>query len=163
MLQAFRTWFLDRTLTSKLVLIFSLPFLFLVVVTTFALLTFQEFEKVETLAKRSIHIKSQAIRYMDLLNAIQNGFRGYLLTGDRSFLTPYDESKGDIDLAGHELARLVQDFASQAQRDRAAKIQAVTRRLIQEKEWILAHERSREEGVTYINSGRGRELGSAIS
>ena len=158
-----RRWFLNRTLTSKLVLIFSLPFLFLAVVMTINMQTLQAFETAEELAKRSNQINGQAIRYMDLLNAMQNGFRGYLLTGDRSFLTPYDESKGDIDLAGHELARLVQDFASQAQRDRAAKIQAVTRRLIQEKEWILAHERSREEGVTYINSGRGRELASAIS
>jgi signal transduction histidine kinase len=163
MLHAIRTWFLDRTLTSKLVLIFSLPFLFLVVVTTFALLTFQEFEKVEALAKRSSHIKGQAIRYMDLLNAIQNGFRGYLLAGDRSFLTPYDESKGDIDLAGYELVGLVQDSPTQAQRDRAVKVQSFTRRLIQEKEWILAHKSSREEGVTYIKSGRGRELASAIS
>ena len=163
MLHAIRTWFLDRTLTSKLVLIFSLPFLFLVVVTTFALLTFQEFEKVEALAKRSIHIKSQAIRYMDLLNAIQNGFRGYLLTGDRSFLTPYDESKGDIDLAGHELVSLLPDSPTQAQRDRAVKVQSFTRRLIQEKEWILAHKRSREEGVSYIKSGRGRDRASAIS
>src|SRR5438132_10310252 len=137
MLHAIRTWFLDRTLTSKLVLIFSLPFLFLVVVTTFALLTFQEFEKVEALAKRSIHIKSQAIRYMDLLNAIQNGFRGYLLTGDRSFLTPYDESKGDIDLAGDELVGLLPDSPTQATSDRAVKVQSITSRLIQEMTHLL--------------------------
>ena len=160
---AIRAWFLNRTLTSKLVMIFALPFLFLVVVTTYALLTFQEFERAEELANRSSQIKSQAIYYMDLLNAIQNGFRGYLLTGDQSFLTPYDASKGNIDLAGLELARLVADSPSQAQRDRVAKVQAITRRLIQEKEGILAHGRSREEGVAYIRSGRGRELANAIS
>lgn len=163
MLHAIRTWFLNLTLTSKLVLIFSLPFLFLVVSTTITFRSFQEFEKADELAKRSSQIKSQAIRYMDLLNGIQNGFRGYLLTGDRSYLTPYDESKGDIDLAGHELIRLVQDSPSQAQRDRAANVQAITRRLIQEKEWILANERSREEGVSYIKSNWGRELAGAIS
>ena len=99
-----RRWFLNRTLTSKLVLIFSLPFLFLAVVMTINMQTLQAFETAEELAKRSNQVNGQAIRYMDLLNAMQNGFRGYLLTGDRSFLTPYDESKGDIDLAGHELA-----------------------------------------------------------
>src|SRR5256712_12538300 len=117
MLHAIRTWFLNRTLTSKLVLIFSLPFLFLVVVATFALLTFQEFEKAEALAKRSSQIKGQAIYFMDLLDSIQSEFRGYLLTGDRSFLVPYVESKGDIDLAGLELARLGQESPSQAERD----------------------------------------------
>jgi len=160
---AIRAWFLNRTLTSKLVMIFALPFLFLVVVTTYALLTFQEFERAEELANHSSQIKSQAVYYRDMLNSIQSGFRGYLLTGDRSFLAPYDASKGNIDLAGHELARLVADSPSQAQRDRVAKVQAITRRLIQEKEGILAHERSREEGVPYIRSGRGRELASAIS
>jgi signal transduction histidine kinase len=163
MLHAIRTWFLNRTLTSKLVLIFSLPFLFLVVVTTITLRTFQEFEKADELAKRSIQVRSQAIYYMDLLDSVQSEFRGYLLMGDRSFLVPYDESKGDIDLAGLELARLVQDSPSQAQRDRTAKVQAITRRLIQEKEWILAHKKSREEGVSYVKSGRGRELASDIS
>src|SRR5207249_7002808 len=101
--------------------------------------------------------------HQDLLNAIQCGFRDYLLTGELSFLAPYDASKGNIDLAGLELARLVADSPSQAQRDRVAKVQAITRRLIQEKEGILAHERSREEGVPSIRSGRGRELASAIS
>src|SRR3989442_729859 len=160
---AIRTWFLNRTLTSKLGLIFPLPFLVLVVVPTITLRTFQEFEKADELAKRSSQVRSEAIYYMDLLNSIQSEFRGYLLTGDRSFLVPYDESKGDIDLAGMELARLVQDSPSQAQRDRAAKVQAITRRLIQEKEWILTNERSREEGVSYVKSGRGRELANAIS
>src|SRR3989475_12872425 len=102
MLHAIRTLFLNRTLTSKLVLIFSLPFLFLVVVTTITLWTYQEVEKADELAKRSSQIMSQAIYYMDLLDSIQSEFRGYLLTGDRSFLVPYDESKGDIDLAGLE-------------------------------------------------------------
>jgi signal transduction histidine kinase len=163
MLHAIRTWFLNRSLTSKLVLIFSLPFLFLVVVTTMTLRAFQGFEKADELAKRSSQVRSQAIYYLDLLNSIQSEFRGYLITGDRSFLVPYDEYKGDIDLAGLELARLVEDSPSQAQRDRAAKLQAITRRLIQEKEWILTNERSREEGVSYVKNGRGHELASAIS
>jgi signal transduction histidine kinase len=162
MIHAFRTWFLNRTLTSKLVLIFSLPFLFLVVVTTLTLQAFNEFEHAAELTLRSNQIHSQAVHYMDLLNAIQTRFRGYLLTGDRSFLTPYVESKREIDLAGLELARLMQFSPSQAQRDRAAKVRAITQRLIEEKDWILAHARSREEGVSYIKSGGGRELASAI-
>src|SRR5438132_1258645 len=163
MMHAIRTWFLNRTLTSKLVLIFSLPFLFLVVVTTLTLQAFNEFEHAAELTLRSNQIHSQAVHYMDLLHAIQTRFRGYLLTGDRSFLTPYDESKREIDLAGLELARLMQFSPSQAQRDRAAKVRAITQRLIEEKDWILAHARSREEGVSYIKSGGGRELASAIS
>jgi len=160
-----RHWFLNRSLTGKLVLIFSPPFLFLALVTFSTLTLFHDFQAVEEEAARANQIKSQAIRYMDLLLSVQNGFRGYLLTRDRSFLAPYEESKGDIDLAGLELARLTQHSPSQAQRDRAAQIQAVTRQLIQEKEGIIARMESGlgDEGRAYIKSGRGRHLMDVLS
>ena len=160
-----RRWFLNLSLHSKLVLIFSIPFVFLVVVTISTLAAFRDFEKAEELAKRSNQTRSQAIYYLDLINSMQNSFRGYLLTGDRSFLTPYNESKGDLDLAGHELARLVQNSPSQSQRDRVANVQAITRRLVQEKDWIIARAESgfKDDGVAYIKSGRGRMLAEAIS
>ena len=160
-----RRWFLNLSLNGKLVLVFSLPFLFLILVTFSTLAAFRDFEKAEELAQRSSQIRSQAIYYLDLLNSMQNGFRGYLLTGDRSFLPLYNESKGDLDLAGHELARLVQHSPSQAQRDRVANVQAISRRLIQEKDWIIARVESglKDEGVAYIKSGRGRMLAEAIS
>jgi len=165
LMPSLRHWFLNRSLATKLVLVFSLPFLFLVVVTIFTLLAFQDFENAAQEAQRSNQIRSQVVYYMNLLNATQNGFRGYLLTGDRSILTPYEESKGDIDLAGLELARLVENSPSQVQRDRAARAQGITRRLIQEKDLIMARMESghRTDGIAYIKSGRGRELASAIA
>src|SRR2546427_7180883 len=84
MLHAIRTWFLNRTLTSKLVLIFFLPFLFLVVVTTFTLRTFQEFEKADELAKRSSQVRSQAIYYMDLLDSKQRDRKSTRLNSSHS-------------------------------------------------------------------------------
>lgn len=165
MLHPIRRWFLDRSLTSKLVLVFALPFLFLVVVTISTLGALRDFENAEELAQNSSQIRSQVVYFLDLLNSIQNEFRGYLLTGDRSFLIHYDESKGDLDLAGHELARRVQHSPSQAQRDRVANVQAITRRLIQEKDWIISRVESglRNEGVAYIRSGRGPTLADAIT
>ncbi len=165
MLSAIRAWFLDRTLTSKLVMIFSLPFLFLVVGATLTLQAFNEFEHAAELTMRSNHIRNQAVWYMDLLLAMQNGFRGYLITGDKAFLAPYAESKEDIDLAGLEFARLVQYSPAQAQRDRVAKVQSLTRRFVQEKEQILARMEAGESdaGVLYLKNGRGRELVGAVS
>src|SRR3989475_12980625 len=112
MMRSMRLWFLNRSLTSKLVLIFSLPFLFLVVVRIITLRTYQEDEKADEPAKRSSHIRSQAIYYMDLLDSIQSEFLGYLLTGDRSFLLPYVEYKVDTDPTCLELATLVHDSLS---------------------------------------------------
>src|SRR5437879_12958250 len=115
MMASMRRWFLNRSLTSKLVLIFSLPFLFLVVVTIITLRTYQEVEKADELAKRSSQIRSQAIYYMDLLDSIKSEFRVYLLTGDRSFLVTYVDSMEEIDLAGHEMDRLDKSLQSTQQ------------------------------------------------
>jgi len=164
-MRSLRRWFLDRSLTGKLILVFSLPFLFLVLVMVSTLAAFQDWESAEELVQRSDKIRGQAIYYLDLLNAVQSGFRGYLLTGDRSFLAPYDEAKGGLDVAGHELALLLQDSPSHAQRDRVADVQVLTSRLVQEKERIISRVEAgfKEEGVAYIKSGQGRTLGEAIS
>jgi len=164
-MHSLRHWFLNRSLTGKLVLVFSIPVLFLVIVSIQTLLVFEEFESAEHLVERSNQIRAQAVYDLELLYSIQNGFRGYLLTGDRSILAPYEKSKGDMDQAGRELARLLQDSPSQAQRARAAKVQAITQKFLQEKDSIIARIESghRDEGISYIKGGRGRELAAAIS
>jgi len=157
---AIRAWFLNRSLQGKLVLVFSIPLLFLVIVSVLTLLVFEEFESAEHLVVRSNQIRAQAVQYLELLYSLQNAFRGYVLTGDRAFLTPYNESKGDIDLVGLELARLVKDSPSQSQRDLVADVQTMTRRLIEEKDDIIGRTESgaRDKGVSYIKSGRGQDL-----
>ena len=160
MLHAIRTWFLNRTLTGKLVLIFSIPLLFLVIVSILTIMVFGEFESAEYLVMQSSQVRTQAVEYLELLYSLQNAFRGYVLTGDRAFLTPYNESKGVIDLAGLELAMLVKDSPSQSQRDLVSDVQTMTRRLIEEKDDIIARIESgaRDKGISYIKSGRGQDL-----
>ena len=165
MTRSIRRWFLDRSLTSKLVLVFSIPVLFLMIVSILTLLVFEEFESAEHLVERSNQVRAQAVYHLELLYSVQNAFRGYVLTGDQSFLTPYNESKGDIDLAGLELARLVKDSPSQSQRDLVVDVQTMTRRLIEETDDIIARIESgaRDKGVSYIKSGRGQDLAGMIS
>jgi len=165
MISGIRRWFYNLSLNGKLVLLFSIPLCFLVVISVLTFLAFGDFEQANALDKRSYQTRSQAKSYLEFLYSMQNGFRGYVLTEDRAFLNPYEESKEDIDLAGLELARLVENSPSQAQRDRVANVQAITRRLIQEKEWTIGRMGTghRDEAVAYIKSGRGRELGQAIA
>ena len=165
MMRSIRRWFLNRSLTGKLVLVFSIPVLFLVIVSIQTILVFEEFESAEHLVERSDQIQAQAVYHLELLYSMQNAFRGYLLTGDRAFLTPYNESKGDIDLAGLELARLVKDSPAQSQRDLVVDVQTMTRQLIGEKDGIIARieSGSRGDGIAYIKSGRGQDLVGMIS
>ncbi len=165
MTRSARTWFLNRSLTSKLVVIFSLPILFVVVVSAWTLTVFEEFDSAELLVLRSNHIRRQAVYYRELIASVQNAFRGYVISQDDSFLSRYDEYKSDLDLAGFELARLVQDSPLQSQRDLVANVQALTRSLIEEKDGVIAHLRSgaRDEAVSYIKRRRGQESVEVIS
>src|SRR6266581_3119032 len=159
MFSSVRHWFLNRSLNQKLILIFSLPVLFIVTVSASTVLVFKKFDAAEDLLERSILIRGQAIYYLETLYSAQNAFRGYLLTGDRAFLSRYNDAKGDIDLAGLELARLVKNSPVQAQRDMTASIQATTRRLIEEKDAVIARMGmgAQGEGPSYIKSGPGLE------
>ena len=164
-MHSLRHWFLNRLLASKLVLVFSIPVLFLVIVSIQTLLVFDEFESAERLVERSDQIQAQAVYHLERLYSMQNAFRGYVLTGDRAYLTPYNESKGNLDLAGLELARLVKDSPAQSQRDLVANVQTITRQLIGEIDDIIARVESgaREDGIAYIKSGKGQDLAGMIS
>ena len=63
------------------------------------------------------------------------------------------------------MARLVKDSPAQSQRDLVVDVQTMTRRLIGEKDDIIARIESgaREEGISYIKSGRGQNLAGMIS
>ena len=165
MITSLRRWFLDRSLNQKLVLIFSIPVLFLVTLSIFTVLVFKKFEAAEDLLERSVLIRGQAIYYLERLYFVQNAFRGYLLTGDRSFLSRYDDAKGDIDLAGLELARLVKDSPVRSQGDTVANIQTAIRQLLEEKDAVIARmgTGAHDEGLAYIKSGRGSDLVDRIS
>ena len=159
MFSSVRHWFLNRSLNQKLILIFSLPVLFIVTVSISTLVVFKEFDAAEDLLERSILIRGQAIYYLETLYSVQNAFRGYLLTGDPAYLSRYNDAKGDIDLAGLELARLLKDSPTQSRRDIAVSIQAMTRRLLEEKDAVIARIETgaQGEGHAYIKSGRGLE------
>ena len=165
MMRFLRHWFLNRSLTGKLILVFFIPMLFLVIVSIQAIGVFEEFESAGHLVERSDQVQAQAVSYLETLYSMQNAFRGYLLTGNRVFLDTYGESKGDIDLAGLELARLVKDSPAPSQRDLVADVQTTTRRLIEETGGVLARIQSgeRDAGVSYIQSGRGQDLVGMIS
>jgi signal transduction histidine kinase len=160
MTRAIRQWFLDRSLSTKLILVFSPPLLLLVGLSTLTLLTFDEFDSAERLVLRSNHIQAQTVSYRELVASMQNAFRGYVITGDKNFLALYQQYKGDLDLAGFELERLVKDSPLQSQRDLVVNAQTLTRILIKEKDRNVdrLHAGKRDEVVSYIKSRRGHEL-----
>jgi signal transduction histidine kinase/DNA-binding response OmpR family regulator/CHASE3 domain sensor protein len=87
---------------------------------------------------------------------MEAGMRGYLLSGDREFLSPYTDAKNKIDGEINALARTVEDNFSQLDR--------VRRMRTAQREWQLYAEeaiaqRAKNVDVTeLVKSGRGKVL-----
>ncbi|NVD96441.1 response regulator [Massilia sp. BJB1822] len=85
---------------------------------------------------------------------METGMRGFLLTGDESFLSPYKLARPKIDAALNVLAGLVKDNAQQV--DRIRNIQA------QQKQWegvaehMIATRRANGDYLSLVRSGRGK-------
>ncbi|WP_305823695.1 response regulator [Massilia brevitalea] len=91
-----------------------------------------------------------------LVSDMETGMRGYLLTGDESFLGPYVVAKPKVDAELENLSRLVNDNDSQVgrlQRVRAAQVEWV--RYSNE---MIERRRRNEDVIESIKSGRGKIL-----
>ena len=65
---------------------------------------------------RSRNLSVQALRYEKLVLDIENGVRGYALSGDKRFLTPYHDAKAALPAQKRLFASLASDQPVQAER-----------------------------------------------
>jgi signal transduction histidine kinase/DNA-binding response OmpR family regulator len=106
--------------------------------------------------EHSEHVIGRANAISRLSADMEAGMRGYLLSGDEEFLSPYLLAKPKMEAELNSLARLVDDNLSQ--RERVERIRAA------EKEWQLFAEdmivrRRREvDFIDAIKGGRGKSL-----
>jgi len=80
---------------------------------------------------------------------MESGMRGFLLTGDDAFLTPFVVARPRFDTASDMLSEIVADDATQVQRLRHIRSQ--------EKEWLRAADRliaARRQGGDYLGMAR---------
>lgn len=159
-----RQWFRNLSLTSKLIYVFSLPAVFLIAITLVTVSAVREFLSADLLVQQSERIMFQATHHLELLYATQDGFRGYVLTSDPSFLPPLRQSMDDLREAGVKLARLVEDAPSRSQVGLVARINEITGQYLEEITdafYRMQHEEP-TAGLSYIKSGKGPARGEAI-
>ncbi|AKU23479.1 response regulator [Massilia sp. NR 4-1] len=85
---------------------------------------------------------------------METGMRGFLLTGDESFLAPYKLARPKIDTALNVLAGLVKDNAQQVERVR--NIQAQQKQWEGVAEYMIATRRANGDYLSLVRSGRGK-------
>jgi CHASE3 domain sensor protein len=110
------------------------------------------------LVAHSISVRANAERVLGQVRDAETGQRGYLLTGDRRFLEPYEAALAAVPIETDSLRRLVRDNPEQIRR--ADEIRQVVADKLQElKTSIDAFNRSdRSAALAIVADGSGKAL-----
>jgi two-component sensor histidine kinase len=110
------------------------------------------------LVAHSISVRANAERVLGQVRDAETGQRGYLLTGDRRFLEPYEAALAAVPIETDSLRRLVRDNPEQIRR--AEEIRQVVADKLQElKTSIDAFNRSdRSAALAIVADGSGKAL-----
>ncbi len=91
---------------------------------------------------------------------METGMRGYLLSGDESFLSPYLLAGQRIDAGLQELARMVSE--NELQSDRVRRIQSAQKEWVEFANEMIARRRTDNDYLEAVKSGRGKILSDEV-
>ncbi|MEM8516038.1 CheY-like chemotaxis protein [Janthinobacterium sp. CAN_S7] len=104
--------------------------------------------------EHSERVIGNANEVMKLSVDLETGMRGYLLTGDETFLAPYKSGKAKISVEMTTLLDLVSDSAIQV--DRLRRIRALQKQWMEYAESVIAQRRSNQEFLARVRQGEGK-------
>ncbi|MCC7642055.1 MULTISPECIES: response regulator [unclassified Janthinobacterium] len=104
--------------------------------------------------EHSERVIGNANEVMKLSVDLETGMRGYLLTGDETFLAPYKSGKAKIAVEMSTLLELVSD--SPIQVDRLRRIRALQNQWMEYAESVIGQRRSNQEFLARVRQGEGK-------
>ncbi|MGK5028560.1 response regulator [Janthinobacterium sp. MDT1-19] len=104
--------------------------------------------------EHSERVIGNANEVMKLSVDMETGMRGYLLTGDETFLAPYKSGKAKIAVEMTTLQDLVS--ASAIQTDRLRRIRALQNQWMAYAESVIAQRRNNQEFLARVRQGEGK-------
>ncbi|MGK5047421.1 response regulator [Janthinobacterium sp. GB4P2] len=104
--------------------------------------------------EHSERVIGNANEVMKLSVDLETGMRGYLLTGDETFLAPYKSGKAKIAVEMTTLLDLVSD--SPIQTDRLRRIRALQNQWMAYAESVIAQRRNNQEFLARVRQGEGK-------
>lgn len=108
--------------------------------------------------RETLTVERAAFDVLSLLKDAETGQRGYVLTGQPAFLSPYDHALGALPARLAHLSALVAD--SQQQAARAARLSALCQQKLHELAQTVAlrREQKSDEALAIITAGEGRRV-----
>ncbi|PLY39962.1 two-component system sensor histidine kinase/response regulator [Janthinobacterium sp. ROICE36] len=104
--------------------------------------------------EHSERVIGNANEVMKLSVDLETGMRGYLLTGDETFLAPYKSGKAKIAVEMSTLMELISDSAIQV--DRLRRIRALQNQWMEYAEGVIAQRRNNQEFLARVRQGEGK-------
>lgn len=104
--------------------------------------------------EHSERVIGNANEVMKLSVDLETGMRGYLLTGDETFLAPYKSGKAKIAVEMSTLLDLVADSSIQV--DRLRRIRALQGQWMEYAEAVIAQRRNNQEFLARVRQGEGK-------
>ncbi|MGK5010770.1 response regulator [Janthinobacterium sp. MDB2-8] len=104
--------------------------------------------------EHSERVIGNANEVMKLSVDMETGMRGYLLTGDETFLAPYKSGKAKIAVEMSTLLELISD--SPIQVDRLRRIRALQNQWMAYAESVIGQRRSNQEFLARVRQGEGK-------
>ena len=104
--------------------------------------------------EHSERVIGNANEVMKLSVDLETGMRGYLLTGDETFLAPYKSGKAKIAVEMTTLLDLVSD--SPIQTDRLRRIRALQNQWMEYAEGVIAQRRNNQDFLARVRQGEGK-------
>ncbi|KAB8038189.1 response regulator [Janthinobacterium aquaticum] len=104
--------------------------------------------------EHSERVIGNANEVMKLSVDLETGMRGYLLTGDETFLAPFKSGKAKINVEMTTLLELVSDSA--IQQDRLRRIRALQDQWTEYAESVIAQRRNNQEFLARVRQGEGK-------
>lgn len=110
------------------------------------------------LVKHTFRVEANILQLEKVLVDAETGQRGFLLTGNRQFLTPYNNSLASIEYTIRELDQLIQDNPEQV--ERLDQLHELTGRKINELSRAIELKQAQEEErlTQFLLTGDGRRL-----
>ncbi|MFC5461863.1 response regulator [Massilia niabensis] len=141
-----------RILTRNIALPLSLSVLSAVVFVAIIAYLVSVLNRVE----HSQEVIGNANEISKLLSDMEAGMRGYVISGEESFLGSYTVAKPKVEVEMNALLRLVGDNPAQA--DRLNRVRGAHGEWIRFTEEIIARRRGGDDVIDSIRSGRGKSL-----
>ncbi|HEY1327130.1 MAG TPA: CHASE3 domain-containing protein [Casimicrobiaceae bacterium] len=125
----------------------------------FAELGYRRLEYANRAMGAALEMESAVNETLALVSDAETGQRGYLLTGDASYLEPYRAAMPKIDAALSRLRELVVASGTQSMVDRASRLSSLIGGKMNELETTIAmnEKNGREAAMQLVNTGIGKK------